>query len=125
MHGEHTRAQTAELRPGETFADHRIDGILGQGGMGVVYRAIDLRLNRQVALKIIKPELSMDDDFRRRFRRESELAASVRQPNVVTIYQAGEANGLLFVTMDLIDGVDLRAVLAQQGRLDVVTAGEI
>src|SRR3954471_19331527 len=125
MHGEHTRAQTADLRPGETFADHRIDGVLGQGGMGVVYRATDLRLNRQVALKVIKPDLSMDDDFRRRFRRESELAASVRQPNVVTIYQAGEAGGFLYVTMDLIDGVDLREVIEQHGQLDVVTAAEI
>src|SRR3954462_1426530 len=122
MHGEHTQAQSAELRPGETFADHRIDGVLGQGGMGVVYRATDLRLNRQVALKVIKPELSLDEDFRRRFRRESELAASVRQPNVVTIYQAGDADGLLFVTMDLIDGVDLRAVIAQHGRLDLMPA---
>src|SRR4051794_4568947 len=125
MHGEHTRAQTAELRPGETFAEHRIDSVLGQGGMGVVYWATDLRLNRQVALKVIKPELSLDEDFRRRFRRESELAASVRQSNVVTIYQAGDADGLLFVTMDLIDGVDLRAVIAQHGRLDLVTATEV
>src|SRR3954468_8512888 len=125
MHGEHTQAQSAELRVGATFADHRIDGILGQGGMGVVYRATDMRLNRAVALKVIKPELSADDDFRRRFRRESELAASVRQPNVVTIYQAGEASGLLFVTMDLIDGVDLRDVIEQHGQLDIVTAAEI
>src|SRR4051794_40154852 len=125
MHGEHTQAQSAELRVGATFADHRIDGVLGQGGMGVVYRATDLRLNRAVALKLIKPDLSHDEDFRRRFRRESELAASVRQPNVVTIYQAGDADGLLFVTMDLIDGVDLRAVRAQHGRLDAVTAAEM
>src|SRR3954453_17776896 len=125
MHGEHTQAQSAELRVGATFADHRIDGVLGQGGMGVVYRATDLRLNRPVALKVIKPELSLDEDFRRRFRRESELAASVRQPNVVTIYQAGDSAGLLYVTMDLIDGVDLRAVITQHGRLDLVTAGEV
>src|SRR5215216_7097478 len=116
MHGEHTHAQTAELRTGDTFADHRIEGILGQGGMGVVYRATDLRLNRAVALKVIKPELSMDDDFRRRFRRESELAASVRQQNVVTIYQAGDSDGLLYVTMELIDGVDLRGVIGHHGR---------
>src|SRR3954447_12421645 len=125
MHGEHTQAQSAELRVGATFADHRIDGVLGQGGMGVVYRATDLRLNRPVALKLIKPELSLDEDFRRRFRRESELAASVRQPNVVTIYQAGDSAGLLYVTMDLIDGVDLRAVITQHGRLDLVTATEV
>src|SRR3954471_22780570 len=71
MHGEHTQSQTPQLREGEVFGDHRIEGILGQGGMGVVYRATDMRLNRAVALKVIKPELSADDDFRRRFRRES------------------------------------------------------
>jgi serine/threonine protein kinase len=125
MPGDTTQARTGALRPGDVFADHRIEGVLGQGGMGVVYRATDLRLNRAAALKLIKPELSGDDDFRRRFRRESELAASVRQPNVVTIYQAGEHDGSLFVTMDLIDGVDLRTVLAQHGRLDVVTAAEM
>src|SRR3569833_452396 len=118
MHGEFSCVLSVVLCFGETFADHRIDGVLGQGGMGVVYRATDLRLNRSVALKVIKPELSLDEDFRRRFRRESELAASVRQPNVVTIYQAGDSNGLLYVTMDLIHGTDLRAVIGQHGRLD-------
>src|SRR3712207_9327500 len=93
--------------------------------MGVVYRATDLRLNRAVALKVIKPELSGDDDFRRRFRRESELAASIRQTNVVTIYQAGESAGRLYVTMDLIDGTDLRGVIRQHGRLDPITATEM
>jgi serine/threonine-protein kinase len=122
MHGEQTHARTAQLGVGDTFADHRIDGLLGQGGMGVVYRATDLRLNRAVALKIIKPELSLDDDFRRRFRRESELAASIRHPNVVTIYQAGDSDGRLYVTMDLIDGTDLRALLTERGRLDPATA---
>src|SRR5215207_6184052 len=113
MPGETTQARTTPaLAPGEVFADHRIEGILGQGGMGVVYRATDLRLNRTVALKVIKPDLSHDEEFRRRFRRECELAASVRQPNVVTIYQAGDAGDLLYVTMDLIDGVDLRGVIS-------------
>jgi hypothetical protein len=125
MHGESTRARAHQLAVGDVFADHRIDGLLGQGGMGVVYRATDSRLNRVVALKVMKPELSLDDDFRNRFRRESELAAQVRHPSVVTIYQAGESEGLLYVTMDLIDGVDLRALLGQRGALDAATAGAI
>src|SRR3712207_7078442 len=90
MHGQTTPASGRELQIGDVFAEHRVDGVLGRGGMGVVYRATDLRLNRAVALKVIKPELSGDDDFRRRFRRESELAASIRQTNVVTIYQRSE-----------------------------------
>jgi len=124
MQGEQTTAGT-DLPAGEIFAEHRVDGVLGRGGMGVVYRATDMRLNRSVALKVIKPELSGDDDFRRRFRRESELAASIRQGNVVTIYQAGESAGRLYVTMDLIHGTDLRGVIRQHSRLDLVTACEV
>src|SRR4051812_8912428 len=93
--------------------------------MGVVYRAVDLRLNRVVALKLIAPALSADEDFRRRFQRESQLAASVHQQNVVAIYQAGEADGLLFVTMELVHGTDLRGLIAERGRIDLATASEI
>jgi serine/threonine protein kinase len=107
------------------FAGHRIEGILGRGGMGVVYTANDLRLNRIAALKVIAPALSADEDFRRRFQRESQVAASVRQPNVVTIYQAGEAEGLLFVTMELVHGTDLRGLIAERGRIDLATAAAI
>jgi serine/threonine-protein kinase len=125
MQRESTRAASPELQIGEVFAGHRIDGMLGRGGMGVVYQATDLRLNRMAALKVITPALSADEDFRRRFQRESQLAASVRQPNVVTIFQAGEADGLLFVTMELIHGMDLRALIKQRGRLDLTTASAI
>src|SRR3954453_9046662 len=120
-----TRAASPELRMGQEFAGHRIDGVLGRGGMGVVYRATALRLNRVAALKVITPALSADEDFRRRFQRESELAASVRQQNVVTIYQAGEADGRLFVTMDLIQGMDMRGLITQRGRIDLQTPAAI
>jgi serine/threonine protein kinase len=125
MQEQSTRAASPELTAGETFAGHRIEGVLGRGGMGVVYRATDLRLNRQTALKVIAPALSADEDFRRRFQRESELAASVRQQNVVTIYQAGEADGRVYVTMELVQGTDLRGLLAERGRLDLGTAAAI
>src|SRR4051812_6016722 len=126
MQQQPTRAASPELRPGEEFAGHRIEGVLGRGGMGVVYRVTDLRLNRLVALKVIAPALSADDDFRRRFQRESQVAASVRQQNVVTIFQAGEApDGLLFVTMELIHGTDLRVMLTERGKLDAGTAAAI
>src|SRR4051794_20316137 len=120
-----TRAASPELRAGDEFAGHRIEGVLGRGGMGVVYRAVDLRLNRVVALKLMTATLSSDEDFRRRFQRESELAASVRQQNVVTIYQAGEADGLLFVTMELVEGTDLRGLMSERGRIDMPTASAI
>src|SRR3954454_13734274 len=120
-----TRAASPELRAGDEFAGHRIEGVLGRGGRGVVYRAVDLRLNRVVALKLMTATLSSDEDFRRRFQRESELAASVRQQNIVTIYQAGEADGLLFVTMELVHGTDLRGLIGARGRIDLPTASSI
>src|SRR4051795_12494472 len=125
MQQQSTPASSHELRLGEEFAGHRIEGVLGRGGMGVVYRVTDLRLNRLVALKLITPALSRDEDFRRRFQRESQLAASVHQPNVVTIYQAGEADDLLFVTMELVHGTDLRGLITQRGRIDMPTASKI
>jgi hypothetical protein len=125
MQEQSTRAASHELRAREEFAGHRIEGVLGRGGMGVVYRARDLRLNRPAALKVITPALSADEDFRRRFQRESELAASVQQQNVVTIYQAGEADGLLYVTMALIEGTDLRGLITQRGRIDLGTSAAI
>src|SRR3954454_377488 len=125
MQQQSTRAASPELRPGEEFAGHRIEGVLGRGGMGVVYRVTDLRLNRLVALKVITPALSADEDFRRRFQRESQLAASVRQQNIVTIYQAGEADGLLFVTMELVQGMDLRGMISQRGRIDMAASAAI
>jgi WD40 repeat protein len=114
-----------ELRPGEELAGYRVEGVLGRGGMGVVYRVLDLRLERAAALKIIRPELSADGEFRARFHRESKLAASIRQPNVVTIYHAGEADGLLYVTMELIDGLDLGRLIAAAGSLAPPLAWEL
>jgi serine/threonine protein kinase len=125
MQQQSTRAASPELHIGEEFAGHRIEGVLGRGGMGVVYKATDLRLNRLAALKVITPALSADEDFRRRFQRESQVAASVRQQNVVTIFQAGESDGLLFVTMELVPGTDLRGLITERGRIDLQTTTAI
>ena len=102
---------------GETFGGYRIDGRIGRGGMGVVYRAEQISLGRPVALKVIAPELSANADFRARFTREARLAASIDHPNVVPVYEAGEVDGTAFLAMRLIDGVDLRALLATDGGL--------
>ncbi len=107
----------ADLNPGATFAGHRIEGIAGRGGMGTVYRATHLALDHVVALKVISPRLAADDAFRERFRSESRIAVSLRHPNVVPIHHAGEEDGLLFVTMDLVDGPDLRGMLIASGTL--------
>ena len=96
---------------GTQLAGYRIDGVLGRGGMGVVYRATELALDRPVALKLIAPELADDASFRRRFLRESRLAASIDHPGILPVYAAGEANGELYLASRFVDGTDLRALL--------------
>ena len=106
-----------EFTPGDVFADHRIEALAGRGGMGVVYRATQLGLERTVALKVINPVLADDDDFRRRFVAESRAAASVEHPNVLPVHDAGEHEGVLFIVMRYVDGPDLRALVRAEGRL--------
>ena len=79
----------AAFTSGSTFVGYRIEDLVGRGGMGVVYRATDLSLERPVALKLIAPELAEDERFRSRFLREPRLAASLDHPNVIPIYEAG------------------------------------
>jgi serine/threonine-protein kinase len=102
----------SDLRQGSEFAGHRIEGVAGRGGMGVVYRAVQLALNRTVAIKVLAGELAESDQFRERFRIESEMAAAIDHPNVIPIYDAGEERGLLYVTMRYVDGTDLRQLAA-------------
>src|SRR3954449_9939357 len=114
-----------QVEIGQVFAGHRIDGIAGRGGMGVVYLATHLALNRRVALKLIAPDLAADEGFRTRFKQESMTAASIEHPNVIPIYHAGEEEGQLYITMRYVEGTDLRAMIAQRGKLDAGTAAEI
>ena len=105
------------LGPGSTFAGCRLEAVAGRGGMGVVFRATQLALQRSVALKAIAPELAADPDFRERFQRESLLVASIDHPNVIPIYEAGELDGTLYLIMRWVDGTDLRTLLTTSGRL--------
>src|SRR3954454_6590616 len=98
-----------DLAPGTEVAGYRIESLLGRGGMGVVYRAEHKHLGRSVALKLLAPGLG--GDFRERFVRESQLAASLSHPNIVTVYDAGDANGMLWIAMQLVNDTDLRKVL--------------
>jgi YVTN family beta-propeller protein len=109
-------------RVGSTFGAYRIDAVLGRGGMGVVYRAEDLRLGRNVALKLLPPELSEDQQFRERFLRESRLAASIEHTGVVPIYEAGEVGERLYIAMRYIEGRDLGAVVRQDGPMEPARA---
>jgi YVTN family beta-propeller protein len=111
------RAMSLGFAPGTTFGGYRIESIAGRGGMGLVLRAFDLSLQRPVALKLIAPELADDEAFRRRFLRESRLAASLDHPNVVPIHDAGEHDGQLYLAMRLVEGTDLRTLLKRERRL--------
>ena len=88
-----------DLQQGDVFAGHRIVGVAGRGGMGVVYRAVQLDLDRAVALKLIAAHLAEDVGFSERFVRESRLAASIDHPNVIPIYYTGEHEGALYIAM--------------------------
>jgi serine/threonine protein kinase len=99
------------------FAGYRIDSRVGRGGMGVVYRATDLQLERSVALKVLAEDLAKEPGFQRRFVTESKLAASLDHPNVVPIYAAGEFEGVLYIAMRFVPGHDLRTLLREQGPL--------
>jgi Protein kinase domain len=107
----------ADLTVGSTFAGYRIEGVAGRGGMGVVYRARDLTLERVVALKFIAPDLASTPGFRERFTAETKTAASLDHPNVIPIFQAGEHEGVLFLAMRYVDGDDLRSELQREGRI--------
>src|SRR6266498_2546607 len=107
-----------DVRVGTELAGYRIESVIGRGGMGVVYVADHLRLKRKAALKVLAPELASDERFRERFVIESELAASLEHPNIVPIYDAGEADGLLYIAMRLIEGRDLKTLIEREGSLD-------
>ena len=103
---------------GSTLGQYRLTELLGHGGMGVVYRAEDLRLERNVALKLLSGDVSDDARFRTRFLRESRLAASTEHPGIVPIYAAGEIDGLLYIAMRYVEGSDLSGLLRAEGALD-------
>ena len=104
-------------RIGTDLAGYRIEALLGHGGMGVVYRAEDTRLGRQVALKLLSPERGEDGHFRERFLAESRLAASIEHPNILPVHEAGEAGGALYIAMRYVEGTDLRELLGTEGKL--------
>jgi WD40 repeat protein len=113
------------LRAGALVAGYRIESRIGAGGMAVVYRARDERLGRWIALKVIAPEWTYDEEFRRRFVAESLATARVDDPHVIPVYEAGQAGGVLFIAMRLVTGADLWGVLRREGALSPERALEL
>jgi tRNA A-37 threonylcarbamoyl transferase component Bud32 len=116
-------ADGAALRTGPTPRvidnKYRVEQLLGRGGMGAVYRSRDVRLDRQVALKVVRPDLLDDHEARRRFRREAQLVARLQHPGIVSIFDFGTLDsGGAYLVMELVRGEDLRRVLQREGRLD-------
>lgn len=123
---ETRQGRTKGLDADSIIAGYRIHSLVGQGGMGVVYRATQLVLNRPVAVKLIRPEHANDIHFRERFRREWTLASAIDHPNILPVYDAGEDDGLLFIAMRFVDGSDLqdsveRSRMQPRRLLEIVT----
>ena len=112
--------KTASLKKGATFAGYQVESKLGEGGMAIVYLAWDPNLERHVALKIMNKTLAADTRFQQRFVRESKLAAALWHPNIVLVFAAGEAKGVLYLAMQYVQGTDLKELLRTEGRQDIV-----
>jgi serine/threonine protein kinase len=119
------RSDPGDLAPGDQVAGYQIQARIGRGGMAVVYRALDLRLGRTVALKVLAPELGADEGFRLRFIRESRAAAGVDHPHIVPVFEAGESAGVLFIAMRYVSGGDVRSLIEAEGRLSPGRAAAI
>jgi DNA-binding beta-propeller fold protein YncE len=113
------------LAPGAIVGGYRIESVAGRGGMGIVYRATQIALDRPVALKLLATDLAQDEAFRERFQRESRLLASIDHPNVITVHEAGEHEGRLFIAMRYVVGTDLRELIKAEGGLEAQRAADL
>jgi hypothetical protein len=119
-------ALTAGPTPRVVDNKYRVEQLLGRGGMGAVYRARDMRLDRLVAVKVVRRELLEDQQARRRFRREAQIVARLQHPGIVSIFDFGTlADGCAYLVMELVRGEDLRRVLHREGRLEPARAVKI
>jgi eukaryotic-like serine/threonine-protein kinase len=115
-----TEMRTVPAVPRTVDNKYRLEQLLGRGGMGAVYRARDMRLDRLVALKVVRAELLSDPEARRRFRREAQIVARLQHPSIVAVFDYGTfADGGAYLVMELVRGEDLRHVLQREGRLEI------
>jgi len=120
------QTSTPELQPGDVLGGrYEILQLLGEGGMGAVYKAMDRELNRPVALKLIRPQLAANPSILARFKQELLLAHQVTHRNVIRIYDLGDADGVKFISMEFVEGEDLRALIQQRKKFPPEEAVEI
>ena len=113
------------LEPTAIIAGYRLERVVGRGGMGVVYQATQLALERPVAIKLIAAERAQDPVFRERFKVESRIASSIEHANVIPVYEAGEDDGLLFIAMRLVEGIDLAQLLTAAGAMETTRTAHV
>src|SRR4051812_20209008 len=110
-------ALPSSLPAGTTFGRYRLESLLGEGGMGAVYKALDTELNRTVALKLVRPELAANPQTMQRFKQELLLASKISHKNILRIHDLGDASGIKFITMAFVEGTDLAGLMNREGRL--------
>ena len=113
------------LAPGSTFAGYEVESVVGAGGIGILYRAIQVRLGRPVALKLVEPEVARDPVVRERLRREARAVASLDHPNVVPLYEAGEEDGTVYIVTRWVEGTELGTLIHRDGPLEPGRAARV
>jgi serine/threonine protein kinase len=110
------------LAPGSTFAGYEIESVVGVGGIGILYRARQLRLDRPVALKLVEPDKASDPVIRERLRREARAVAGLDHPNIVPLYEAGDQDGMMFIATRWVEGTELGSLIDRDGPMDAMRA---
>jgi serine/threonine protein kinase len=110
------------LAPGSTFAGYKVESVVGAGGIGILYRARQIRLDRPVALKLVEPEVARDPVIRERLRREARMVAALDHPNVVPLYEAGEDRGTVYIVTRWVEGTELGTLVQSHGPLEPARA---
>src|SRR5664280_1072170 len=113
------------LSPGSTFAGYEVESIVGAGGIGILYRARQVRLDRPVALKLVEPEVARDPVIRERLRREARTVAALEHPNVAPLYEAGEEGGTVYIVTRWVEGTDLGTLILSESPLEPGRAARI
>jgi serine/threonine protein kinase len=113
------------LAPGSTFAGYEVESVVGAGGIGILYRARQVRLDRPVALKLVEPDVARDPVIRERLRREARMVAALDHPNVVPLYAAGEEGGTVYIVTRWVEGTELGTLIQRHGPLEPGRAARI